>query len=295
MTVLTATKTTPVSRRGFLIGAACCVAAPVVYAGEIERHWTEITHTDAFVPGLPAAFEGVRIAQLSDIHLEEFTEPYYLHDVVHTINRLAPDYVFLTGDFVSEGPFPRRIATKAATRCAAILSEFQCRNIYACLGNHDFLVNPVLVTDALTSTRVHVLRNSHLPLERDGGRIWLAGFDDPLCAKPDPETAIPASIRQIPDEPILLLCHGPDYADILLRHPAGKSVSLMFSGHTHGGQVRLPFLGPMNLPRMGKKYVEGWFHFGSLSLYVNRGIGTVELPFRFNCPPEITLFTLKKA
>jgi predicted MPP superfamily phosphohydrolase len=278
-----------------LIGAACGLVATGFYAGEIERHWTEVTHTDAIIPDLPSGFEGVRIAQLSDIHLEEFTEPYYLRDTVHTINQLAPDFVFLTGDFISDGPLPRRFARRAVPRCAAILSELTCANVYACLGNHDFLVDAKLVTDALISTRIHVLRNSHLPIERNGSRIWLAGLDDPLSAKPNPEAAIPASIRQIHGEPILLLCHGPDYADILLRHPAGNSVSVMFSGHTHGGQVRLPFVGPVNLPRMGKKYVEGWFHFGSLSLYVNRGIGTVELPFRFNCPPEVTLFTLKKA
>jgi hypothetical protein len=295
MTLSKAKARMPVSRRGFLIGATCCVAAPALYAGEIERHWTEITYTEAVVPDLPKGFEGARIAQLSDIHLDEFTEPYYLRDVVHTINRLAPDFVFLTGDFISDGPFSLDISLKAATHCAAILSELQCRSIYACLGNHDFLVGPEIVTDALTSARIQVLRNGHLPIERDGSRIWLAGLDDPLCAEPDPETAIPASIRHIPGEPVFLLCHGPDYADILLRKASGKSVSLMFSGHTHGGQVRLPFLGPIHLPRMGTKYVEGWFHLGSLSLYVNRGIGTVELPFRFNCPPEITLFTLKKA
>ncbi|MFC5861505.1 metallophosphoesterase [Acidicapsa dinghuensis] len=295
MTLSRATRGTSLSRRNFLVGAAACIVAPGFYAGEIERHWTEITHTDALVPNLPPGFEGVRIAQLSDIHLDEFTEPYYLRDVVHAVNKLAPDFVFLTGDFVSDGPLPRRIARHAAPHCAAILSELTCANVYACLGNHDFLTDPKLVGDALTSARIHVLRNSHLPIERNGSRIWLAGLDDPLCAMPDPDAAIPASIRQIPSEPVLLLCHGPDYADILLRHPAGKSVSLMFSGHTHGGQVRLPFLGPVHLPRMGQKYVEGWFHLGNLNLYVNRGIGTVELPFRFNCPPEVTLFTLKKA
>lgn len=295
MTLSRATKGTLLSRRSFLLGSACVAVATGFYAGEIERHWTEVTHTNAIVPDLPAGFEGVRVAQLSDIHLEEFTEPYYLRDAIHAINQLTPDFVFLTGDFISDGPLPHRIARHAVPRCAAILSELKCAHVYACLGNHDFLVDAALVTDALTSARIHVLRNSHLPLERDGSRIWLAGLDDPLCARPDPEAAIPASIRQIPGEPILLLCHGPDYADNLLRHPAGKSVSLMFSGHTHGGQVRLPFVGPVNLPRMGKKYIEGWFHFGNLSLYVNRGIGTVELPFRFNCPPEITLFTLKKA
>jgi predicted MPP superfamily phosphohydrolase len=81
----------------------------------------------------------------------------------------------------------------------------------------------------------------------------------------------------------------------LLAQPAGQSVKLMLSGHTHGGQIRLPFIGAMQLPPMGKKYVEGWFQRGGLQLYVNRGLGAVGVPFRFDCPPEITLFTLRSA
>lgn len=110
---------------------------------------------------------------------------------------------------------------------------------------------------------------------------------------PDPELAIPASIRNVPNEPIMLMCHAPDYADDLLAHPAGKAIGLMLSGHTHGGQIRLTLLGALELPPLGKKYVEGWFRLGGLQLYVNRGIGTVGLPFRLNCPPEITLITLR--
>jgi hypothetical protein len=91
------------------------------------------------------------------------------------------------------------------------------------------------------------------------------------------------------------MCPGPDYSDTVLSHPRGRLVDLMLSGHTHGGQVRLPFVGALHLPPGGKKYAEGLFRLGSMQLYVNRGIGTVGLPFRLNCPPEITLFTLQRA
>jgi predicted MPP superfamily phosphohydrolase len=91
------------------------------------------------------------------------------------------------------------------------------------------------------------------------------------------------------------MAHAPDYADQVVVHPRGHLVDLMFSGHSHGGQIRIPFLGPIILPPMGKKYVEGLFRFDRMQLYVNRGIGAVGVPFRLNCPPEITVFTLKNS
>ena len=140
-----------------------------------------------------------------------------------------------------------------------------------------------------------VLRNSYLPLERGGSRIWLAGLDDPVCGQPDPDQAIPSSIRNVTGEPIILMCHAPDYVDELRTHPAGQAVSFVLSGHTHGGQIRLPLIGPLHLPPGGRKYVEGFFRLGDTQLYVNRGIGSVGVPFRFDCRPEITLFTLRAA
>jgi predicted MPP superfamily phosphohydrolase len=91
------------------------------------------------------------------------------------------------------------------------------------------------------------------------------------------------------------MAHEPDYADVVLQHPRGQLVDLMLSGHTHGGQIQLPFIGPMVLPPLGKLYPEGLFHLQHMQLYVNRGIGTVGLPFRLNCPPEITVHTLNLA
>ncbi|MGH9559894.1 MAG: metallophosphoesterase, partial [Terracidiphilus sp.] len=156
-------------------------------------------------------------------------------------------------------------------------------------------VGPIEITEALADHGITVLRNAHIPIERDGARIWLAGVDDPVQGTPLPDVAIPEAIRNRPREPVILMCHAPDYADLLLGHPSGSSVALMLSGHTHGGQVRLPFIGATALPQMGKKYVEGWFRLGGMQLHVNRGIGTVGVPFRLNCPPEISVFTLRSA
>jgi len=282
-----------ITRRRFLAAGACAVGGLALYAGEIARHWIEVSSRDVFLPGLPRAFDGFRIAQISDIHMDEFTEAFFVRDVVNRVNSLNPDAVFLTGDFVTSELAPRKFAIGAGWQCAGILNQLTCRQRYAVLGNHDVMVGADAVSEALTDNEILVLRNYYMPLERSGGRIWLAGLADPLQGLPDPEATIPASIRNIPQEPIVLLCHAPDYVDHLLRLPSGQAVSLMLCGHTHGGQIRLPLIGPMILPQMGRKYVEGWFRLGRLQLHVNRGIGSVGVPFRLNCPPEISLLTLR--
>jgi uncharacterized protein len=283
------------TRRRFLVGGSLVAGSLALYGGEIERHWIEITHRDVFIPGLSQAFDGFRIAQLSDIHLDEYTEPFFLRDAVNHVNRLNPDAVFLTGDFVTNGLSPRRFAVGAAWQCADLLNQIQSPHRYAVLGNHDVIVGSKDVSAALTANGINVLINDHVPIECAGARFWLAGLDDPLVGTPDPELAIPAAIRNLPHEPIVLLCHAPDYVDDLLTSPAGRAVSLVLAGHTHGGQIRAPLMSPLILPPLGRKYVEGWFRFGSLQLYVNRGLGTVGVPIRLNCPPEIALLTLRAA
>ena len=283
----------PMSRRRFLATTLSGCAGLAFYSGEIERHWVEITHREIRLRSLPAAFDGMRIVQLSDIHLDEFTEPFLLRHAIDQINRLRPDAVLLTGDFVSYEFSPRKFSERSAWQCAEMLRELKCPERYAILGNHDHWLSATEVTRALRGSGITVLINSYLSLERNGDRIWLSGLDDPLCGRPDLEKAIPATIRDIEGQPLILMCHEPDYADDLLAHPAGKSIGLMLSGHTHGGQVRLPFVGALELPPGGRKYVEGLFRLGSMQLYVNRGIGTIGVPFRFACPPEITEITLR--
>lgn len=284
-----------ITRRRFLTTGALAGAGLALYAGEIERHWIEITRRDIFLPGLPGVFDGFRVAQISDIHMDEFTEPFFLREAVNHINRLNPDAVFLTGDYVTYELLPKRFSIGPAWHCARLLNQLQCPNRYAVLGNHDVMIGRKQVIAALAANGISVLDNAYLPIERAGARFWLAGLDDPVVGEPDPGAAIPASIRNLSHEPIVLLCHAPDYADNLLALPEGRAIALMLSGHTHGGQVRLPFVGAVVHPGLGRKYVEGWFRFGDLQLYVNRGLGTVGVPFRFNCPPEITLLTLRSA
>jgi hypothetical protein len=276
------------TRRNFLRLAAGSAAGLAFYSGEIARHEIEIVNRTITLSRLPDAFAGLRIVQISDFHFEEFTEAAFLEIVVRKVNALAPDLVVLTGDFVSRGPLPRHIAAKMSYHCAELLSRLACPLRYAILGNHDCMVNSRAVTDALVTHGIPVLANRCVPLERDGRRLWLAGIEDVLEQRPDLAAALPAGGN--PDrEPVILLAHEPDFADLVVRH----QVALVLSGHTHGGQVRFPLLPPVHLPEMGTRYVEGLFRLGDhMQLYVNRGIGTVGVPFRLWCPPEITVITL---
>lgn len=283
------------SRRSLLKTGLLAAGGLAIYAGEFERHWLEVVHQQILIRGLPAAFDGVKIAQLSDIHLDEFTEPFLLRDAIDQTNRARPDYVFLTGDYVTADVLPKRMMIHAAKQCGQLLSGLDCKQRYAIFGNHDARAGELEVGDAMSEANVIFLRNTHVPLERNGGRIWLAGIDDPVNGMPDQGAAIPEMIRNIPNEPLILMCHAPDYIDRLRVHPTGQAISLVLSGHTHGGQVRMPLVGPLYLPDWGRKYVSGLFKVGSMQMYVNRGIGTVGVPFRFDCRPEITIFTLRGA
>src|SRR5208337_1993310 len=134
----------PITRRGFLKAGLGGAAALALYSGEIERHWIEVTQRDFYLRDLPAAFDGMRIVQLSDIHMDNYTEPFFLHHVVDRINRIKPDAVFLTGDFVTATigwkqdlrPGPKEFARGAAWQCAGILKTLECKALYAVLGNH---------------------------------------------------------------------------------------------------------------------------------------------------------------
>ncbi len=276
------------TRRNFLWMAAGSAAGLAFYAGEIARHELEIIYLTISLPRLPDAFAGMKIVQISDLHFQEYTEAAFLEAIVRRVNEVAPDLVVLTGDFVSNNPLPKHFSIKLGYQCAEILNRIQCPLRYAILGNHDAIVSARAVTDALHTQGIPVLADSSVPIERDGQRIWLAGTKDVLEQNPDLTATLPAGRR--PDhEPVILLVHEPDYADRALGH----KIDLILAGHTHGGQIRIPFLPPLLLPGMGTKYVHGHFRLpDGMQLYVNRGIGAVNLPFRFRCPPEITVITL---
>jgi predicted MPP superfamily phosphohydrolase len=280
-----------ITRRDFLAGAGAVAAGLTLDAGMIARHTIDLVSQTLHITRLPDAFHGFRIVQLSDIHLDEFTEPAFLKLALRRINQLAPDLVLLTGDFASFGPLPLSYSRQSILRCADLLKNLACPQRYAILGNHDTTIGSEFVVAALTASDVPVLVNQYVPIERGNQRLWLGGVDDPGTSYPILDLAVP----QHPDGPVILMCHPPDFADTVVRHPRGPLIDVMLSGHSHGGQVCLPFLGPLVLPPMGEKYVAGLFRFNQMQLYVNRGIGTTGLPFRFNCPPEITLLTLQPA
>jgi len=287
-----ATQRKVLSRRQFLVRSSLVAAGGLaLYSSEFARHEISVVTQPLTVANLPDPFHNFRIVQISDIHFDEYTEPSFLRRVIAGVNRLAPDLVLLTGDFVSMGPLGATFAQGAMVRCVEILGAIACRQRFAVMGNHDSFLGAPLISSQLASVSIPLLVDEYVPIERDGRRLWLSGVNDPVTMIPDLDNAIPEQ----PDGPVLLMSHGPDFADDLLAHPRGHLVDLMFSGHTHGGQVRIPLLGPMQLPEGGRKYAEGLYRLDRLQLYVNRGIGAVGLPFRLNCPPEITLVTLQSA
>jgi predicted MPP superfamily phosphohydrolase len=279
-----------ITRRSFLVGAGALGLGFAGFAGTKGRHALEITHRTFAIRDLPDPFVGMRMVQISDIHLEEYTEPWFLERVVNEVNALNPEIVLLTGDFISRAPRVYQVAWKAAGLCAEILSGLKTKERYAILGNHEAAVGPRHVIEPLKQVGIPMLVDSYVAIERGYERIWICGADD-ASRNPDLRSALPPE----PRAPIILMAHEPDYVDVFAKDPNFGLVDLVLSGHTHGGQVRLPVAGPLILPSLGRKYVEGHFQIGRTQLYVNRGIGTVGLPMRFDCPAEITHFTLTRA
>jgi predicted MPP superfamily phosphohydrolase len=279
------------TRRHFIAGAVASTAALTLYANEVGRHELEIIERTFYIRNLPPAFDGFRIVQFSDIHLEQYTEDFFLLDVIAQVNALNADLLLITGDFVSRGPMAVEFSYDAAARCADLLRGLTCPQRYGILGNHDANVGARIVRDHMENNGLPFLVNDFVRIERHGQHIILSGLDDVANGYPNMVRAVPEK----PDAPVILMVHEPDYAVNIANHRRGPLVDLILSGHTHGGQVRFPGIRPLALPPFGKLFPEGHYLVGSLQLYVNRGIGTVGVPFRFNCPPEITVATLRPA
>ena len=242
----------------------------------------EITQTDVWLNRLSPAHDGLRIAQLTDLHHSLFTPLEEIQRAVHLTNHLRPDVVALTGDYVT-------LSSAYIWPVARALGKLRARlGVFAVLGNHDFRVDPEEITRALRAQRIHVLRNAHHALRSHSGSLWVAGVDDLWWEAAD----IRAALRSIPArDPKILLCHNP----LGIHMAAAHGIDLMLSGHTHGGQVRLPMFGSVyGRSKLGERFVEGWNRLDGTQIYVSRGIGKVLVPLRFGCPPEITCLRLRR-
>jgi predicted MPP superfamily phosphohydrolase len=271
------------------MGASVAITAIAVDASVFEPNSPKLVELTLPIKRLPEAWDGLRIAQLSDFHYDEDFSVIPLRKAVDVINRLQPDLIVLTGDFVTSPFFVsrRKKAAGLIDPCAQLLTKLNARlGLYACLGNHDASTDPKRIFNTLQGHNITVLRNHSVPLEKDGERLWIAGVDDVIGGSPDMDI----TLQKVPvDEAVVLMAHEPDYA----THVSRYAVDLQLSGHSHGGQVRIPFIGAPVLPELGVKYPKGLYQIGKLTLYTNVGIGTVNLPVRFDCPPEITLMTLR--
>ena len=260
-------------------------------AALLEANRPRIVRKELPLRRWPARLDGFTLVVLSDFHYDPYFSMHPLHASIGMVNDLQADLIVLTGDFVTAplvGSDDEKAAS-AAEPCARLLRQMHARHgLWAVMGNHDRATDAKRVTRALQAEGIHCLANQSAAIERDGARFWLAGVDDVLDRANDLQKAL----HSVPsDEATVLLAHEPDYADIVARSP----VDLQLSGHSHGGQIRLPWLGPLYLPDLARKYVWGLYRVGDLTLYTNPGLGTIRVPVRLNCPPEITLLTLRRS
>jgi len=234
------------------------------------------------VPGLPREQDGLRVGLLSDFHVGGVSLDL-AQEAVLRMNRLRPDLVCLAGDMVDDYP-------SLCAPLAEVLGKLKARyGVAAVPGNHDYVSAVVAPLGAeLASRGVSFLVNS---ARQVAGKLWLAGLDDPCAGQPD----LDAALAKVPKRACtLLLCHTPDYADSIAGHPA--LIPLQLSGHSHGGQVVLPFVGPPTLPHLGRRYHTGLYRVAGTErqVYTTRGVGH-SVPLRINCPPEVTLLVLRSA
>jgi predicted MPP superfamily phosphohydrolase len=272
-------------RRTFLKGAvvlsaAGATAVPLRVSAEHPRPRAERVTFD--VPGLDPAHEGLRVAQLSDLHVGPRTPDEVIRAAISEANAFAPDLVVLTGDYLCRKP-------REVQAMRDLLGGLAAPTV-AVLGNHDVWVDPDGASGALRRHGYEVLENAWTELRLRGAPLAIVGVGDHLTGRDDVRRAVAGlPARRTP----LVLAHGPRTADKLraLDRPL-----VCLSGHTHGGQINIPILTPLLLASLVREpYVKGSYRLGDVQLYVNRGVGMSGVRVRFNAPPEVTLATLRRA
>ena len=263
---------------GTLAGGALVVGDQVLNG----RYRIQTTRREIEIEGLPAGFDGFRIVQLTDLHHGRQVPLELVSRSVAAANAAEPDLVVLTGDYVTG-------SARYARPCAQELQGLRApRGLIAVLGNHDYWSDAAVVTKALEDAGARVMGNEHLILTRGADRLALVGVEDLWAGNPDPEAAV-ADLE--PGIPRLMLTHNPD----LIQELPDLKIALALAGHTHGGQMGLPVLQGLTVPsRYGSKYACGLVQGPNTRVYVSRGIGTVGLPVRVFCRPEVALLILRR-
>ncbi|MBS7531692.1 metallophosphoesterase [Hazenella sp. IB182353] len=284
-------KTTQMNRRTFLkrtlatIGGMLVFSIPT-YAYTGERHWIEITNHTIASPRIPKSFNGVRMIHISDLHYGHYLDETHLAKIVEQMNALQPDVVCFTGDFIDQ-----QLSLQDAEKVRSVLTRLSARlGKYAILGNHDYWGDEHLVTKTLKESGFQVLVNATTTVQIQNEFIRISGLDDLLEGSPD-MNQIKSAFKE--DQFHIMLMHEPDFAD----HISQYAVDLQLSGHSHGGQIRIPFMGAPLTPEYSRKYKSGLYqniNRSKLTLYTNRGLGTTILPLRFSCRPEIAVLQLQQ-
>ena len=235
------------------------------------------------ITNLPGSLEGFRIAQLSDIHLGSMTEIELVQQAVAVTNSLEPDLIVLTGDYIW-------LEVESIFDLAPELAKLDARQgVVSVVGNHDVRGGVDLIKSGFQEAGLPLYINQGVPLPVGNSHLHLACLDDARNGRPDIDAAME---NWLPGSPVVLLLHEPDPADYF---SSDTRISVQLSGHSHGGQVRLPGMGPLYLPILGRKYDYRLYRVNGMWLYTNPGIGMVGVPLRYNCPPEVTEFTLVRA
>ena len=263
-----------------MLGLLC---GTLVYARWVEAYWLKVYPTTVVIPGLPRGFDGLRVVQLTDLHRGPYASASYLARALDMANALHPDLIVLTGDYVHRSPQYIASVYQLMSRLRAPLG------VYAVLGNHDHWEDPDLTETqlAMAAAGVENLDNRNVVLTRGGQHLWLGGVADLWSARPD---LAAATQGMPPNGKMILLSHNPDFVD----HMEDSRVVLVLSGHTHGGQINLPLVGPPVLPSR-RLFAAGLVQYRGLQVYISRGVGMITPPLRFRCRPEVTLLTLHAA
>ncbi len=277
------------TRRSFLktaikltAGAGIAISGGTGYAYGLEPSWVDLHRQTLTLSRLQAAFHNYRITQISDLHTGGWLKRDHLQDVVSRVNAESPDLIVITGDFVGGDPYD------VAADLVDTVSQLSAPDgVLYVLGNHDHWSGPEHVRAMLGDIGITELRNEVLPIERTGAALQIAGVDDHW----EGQDRLDLVQRQLATSaPAILLAHEPDFADI---SAATGRFALQLSGHSHGGQISPPLLGPPLLPPFGQRYPRGRYMVGGMVQYTNRGVGMLRPYGRLNCRPEITVITLR--